>query len=372
LARRTSQELDTSHLRAWYRFNRYEVCDGHIRPAKSAKLERYDPWERHEVSREHSGAEPPPYAELIQLAKDCRLRPVTSGGIIGPRQPSEARYSLDSESEERLCNWCSQNGLLGLLLEQTLTVTLPYRWLAQKVDLEALAEVQSRGKKTPVKPNLKPDRYVASSSVYYRAGAAWLEASHHAEIAASRERFKQGEVVLEEDLPAESHPPGAIVRVIRGRAGIRHYGWEWQPLAESWGPYFPGVPEEERDTYEYPHPDEEKFWNQYAEPLDSFLDGASSLAGTVDCLHGLDPKERLDEGDLARVQAACRELEQLAGTPCLNVDPEGRLRQGWLNRSLLGTFATMAILDLSRVGQKEAKKKAATKKARSRRKRTSK
>src|SRR5690242_15503915 len=52
----------------WYRFNRYEITGGYIRPAPAAKLELYEPWKLFRAPTGKEGIKQP-YEPLLQLAK---------------------------------------------------------------------------------------------------------------------------------------------------------------------------------------------------------------------------------------------------------------------------------------------------------------
>lgn len=43
-----------------------------------------------------------------------------------------------------------------------------------------------------------------------------------------------------------------------------------QTLADAVGPFFPNVPQDEQDTFQYPMPLTDSFWQQHAEPLGAF------------------------------------------------------------------------------------------------------
>ena len=55
----------------WWRFDRYEIKDGVIRPAAGACLEWYDPWLAYRQVKYQKGAAPP-YEDLLQLTAKLR------------------------------------------------------------------------------------------------------------------------------------------------------------------------------------------------------------------------------------------------------------------------------------------------------------
>src|SRR3954449_4786666 len=70
LARQTKVRKSLSAVQGdWWRFDRYEIKDGVIRPAASARLEWYDPWLAYRQVQFQKGAAPP-YADLLKLAAE--------------------------------------------------------------------------------------------------------------------------------------------------------------------------------------------------------------------------------------------------------------------------------------------------------------
>ena len=62
------------HTQTWWRFSRYELRDGYIRPAPDAKLEEYAPWDQHRSGRDaRMRKEQPPYQELVDVLREYRL-----------------------------------------------------------------------------------------------------------------------------------------------------------------------------------------------------------------------------------------------------------------------------------------------------------
>ena len=51
----------------WWRFDRYEVRDGCVRPTRGARLEQYDPWDQYRAARDGDTRVDPPYAALVAL-----------------------------------------------------------------------------------------------------------------------------------------------------------------------------------------------------------------------------------------------------------------------------------------------------------------
>jgi hypothetical protein len=117
--------------------------------------------------------------------------------------------------------------------------------------------------------------------------------------------------------------------------------WTTRPLGAAWGPYFPGVPADERDTHAYPRPLSPAFWGAYAEPLGHFLSAAALFA---DAVGALGAARRGGTGHAGAERAFASLAAGVQAT--LGVGPGGRER-AWRTKSLLGAFAVMAYLDLA-------------------------
>src|ERR1035438_9429280 len=90
----------------WFRFDRYEIKGGYIRPAPGAKLSQYEPWRTFGAPKGKIGIKQP-YEPLLALAK-----------LLDP-DPSDVGSVRAAENADHLIlEWCSQNGLLGILLHR--------------------------------------------------------------------------------------------------------------------------------------------------------------------------------------------------------------------------------------------------------------
>jgi hypothetical protein len=125
----------------WWRFDRYEIKDGVIRPAAGACLKWYDPWLAYRKVEYQKGAAPP-YEDLLQLT--AKLRSTLPG------RP----HLLTKASETVVLEWCKRNGPLGILLA---------RWESLTLATEASRSAE-----------IRPTRYVRAYGqgvVYY--GSSW-------------------------------------------------------------------------------------------------------------------------------------------------------------------------------------------------------
>ena len=118
----------------WWRWTRYEIRDGYIRPAPGSRLESYDPRDiwlstrppAKSSNQRRSGE--PPYQSLLRLLGELEYRrPGDAPLDFKPAQVDLLLAPLTDESEAKLLEWCAQYGLLGILLHRTVQITLAPR-----------------------------------------------------------------------------------------------------------------------------------------------------------------------------------------------------------------------------------------------------
>lgn len=201
----------------WFRFNRYVVADGYIRPARGAKLEVYAPWAGYQRIRELSGTDPVAYHGLMNVLDSVRVRSTHS------RKSLRAKYTLD---EERLLTWVAKNGLLGLAHSQLMLSSAPVR--------VSSGDASQRG-------------------LTFFSGGRWCEA-------------------LEEGVPdAEAAEESWVVtRSLVGGEVLRTAAGPW------WRRFLPGV-----GNAAQPDLGTEAFRRAYAEPLNEFIDVAVNLRTAI-------------------------------------------------------------------------------------------
>jgi hypothetical protein len=279
---------------AWFRFDRYELREGCIKPAVGATLERYRPFEQYgaptgKTSKRQS------YHALLEL-----IRPLDSEALANPRF---SLYKWVEENELQVLTWCSENGLLGVLPHRT--------------EMVILAE------ETRSAEFLPPGMQLHACTRYLRTARGWLPV---------------------EDvgfLPNQSPEPGAILRKLSG------YDLSFEPLSATWGRFFPAIPADKRDLFQYPAPFSDEFCHQYAEPLDEFVNAARKLSEAVEALRGLGgPKTKLrNEAQAKRGEDIMNALT--APVRQMLYHERGAYKIGWISPSLLSSFAVMAELDFS-------------------------
>ena len=302
----------------WWRFDAYVIRDGCVRPASGARLEAYDPWDQYRAARDGNLRADPPYASLVELVGTVANDPETV--IEGET------VRLGTSSEVNLVRWCVEHGLIGLLPHQTVLASLAPRW----------DTVPDAG------DVLLATRHVHRWDVY--GWSPTIDALWRPEIHALAKTVHAGDLIAPNVYAGHWPEPMALMHMVGdGR-------WATQPLAEAWGPFFPDVTPDERNIYPYPVPESDKFWTAYSEPVGWLLGAASILRGAVLDLSA-DPVLGADSPleNLHRIDTAVRALHTLLSSvqPSLTVGSNGEFRQTWRTRSLLSSFALMALLDLT-------------------------
>jgi hypothetical protein len=315
---RPTQELVVG---SWWRRDRYEIRDGFVRPATDAQLTAYNPWERYREAGRHDLARDQPYQSLERLVKRTRY-------VI---DPYSNRISLTAANEQAIVDWCSEWGLLGLLPHRALYVTLAPRWAAMRGEY-----IEHRMHKRVLVP---------TQQILYTTATGWRSNK--------QQRFPgpivpdapelRGELVSEKDLHPQFPPPGVIIRDLTGEVVRAEH------LSESWARFFPDVPAEDAETYEYPTPFSNQFWDAYAEPLDAFIEGAVALSSALQGLSHIRPLAKTSDEDKWRVLRGRNTLHEFAAPArmALGLQEDGRMTQEWVTPSLLSSFAMMALMDLA-------------------------
>jgi hypothetical protein len=86
----------------WWRFDRYEVKKGYIRPVKGSPLRSYDPWKEYRAPHGKE-ARKQPYHSLLELISTINI-----GGEL--TQVEEDLKDL------LIAEWCGRHGLLGVVV----------------------------------------------------------------------------------------------------------------------------------------------------------------------------------------------------------------------------------------------------------------
>jgi hypothetical protein len=328
--------------RGWWKFDRYEIADGYIRPAAGAHLETYDPWEQHRKSGIDSSIRPP-YEALLELLQvlgvdytrhrwDVAEQAPAPGGRVYYRRRAgiaygpfrEGRFSfettIDSEIQmwrevegtspavarrgEAILDWCHRYGLLGILPHISLSANLYPR-------------------------RVRRDRWETTS--YRRANSRWIsiEISHQSHRSDHNMSDDLGANVL---ICGEQQFPDAAPE-------IRELDIE-----DSWGCFFPAVPKRNRTRYQYPIPLSDDFWRNYAEPVPTFIRYALTLQQAVEPLSAKSQLTQVIPAEDALAFANAL-LSPVSREVVLGAD--NRLEHSWVYPSLISSLAAMALEDLA-------------------------
>ncbi len=290
----------------WPRFDRYIIEAGYIRPAPGAKLTWYDPWEPFLEVRGESLGDGAAYHRLLNaVPRDLKMRKPDPGQRLKFLRPGIVDWtvskiwtdSYQDYNEQAISDWCSGHGLLGLL---------PHRLLYAAFRSES---------NIPVSLERKGGRWM------------WFKWDHLARLV------------------GQDWHPHAMLRSY-GRA-VR------EPLGSTWARYFPSVPVDQCERFEYPSPDTDEFWRLYAEPVDEFLRVADQLA---QCLRSITeiPEPRKGREALTPVPHQVKLYPGLNDflepvQPCLDLSGAKPQARYW-SPSLLGLLALMIREDLARAG----------------------
>jgi hypothetical protein len=315
----------------WWRYSKYTVEEGRLRPAPGAKLQTYDVWDRY-LSAPREGQFP--YESLIRLVRhlDPRAKPT---------------YGATPEDHQQIAEWCGEYGLLGLLPERALMIALAPRWRWES-DYETNRDWENEGDAlVPVRKT-----YVRMSAGWNRMDATWwdyprpqvaLEPGFRVNKAPPRvhDPKQQEQLVPPAEVPNWPAPHVVMQRLDTTRM-------ESQTLGEGLGRFFPTVPADEHENYSYPCPVSAEFWQLYSEPLSDFIEAALVIRQIVEGVNLL-PRENSPEKRMPkRILESLGLLNHLAGSgrSLLGKDKEGRLREHRIAGSLIGWLALMILHNL--------------------------
>jgi hypothetical protein len=320
----------------WWRFDRYILEDGYIKPHPEAVLTSYDPWAAFWESRQKGDkGGMSPYVSLASLVESL-------GGIhllvdeITAKGKS-LRRELDTRGTERLLAWCSSNGLLGLVFDEVRIARFAPRWSKSDNYFQDCISLSPQ--------RVMNGSYMVSSKVFDPRNAAleWVRQEVAGGVTqAQAEGFPPGTHLAPEAL-REKHGPLVFLAKQHDKA---------YSVAEAWGRYFPDLPAD--DYYDYPLPEqgeEERFWRAYCEPLEDFIRTAIQVGGILTrCdeqkLHALGTHTPMAGGQFWSGIDALNALVASAH-PVLDLSADGKFGVNWSAPSLRGNLAMMLVTDLA-------------------------
>ena len=301
----------------WWRASCYEFTEGRITPATGSSGAWFDPWAQYELVQRrtirHDGAKTAvarPYLSLVNLID--RLQSTT------PDEP----LPLDDESRMRVLEWCSRNGLLGILLQEVREAVLP-----------------------------DPTRRYGFARLI-RAHDGWLERPVRPRRVFGTARKSSTGNVMRSECTIYSEP-------IVFRAPLGTDGTEAEPLTQTWNRFFP----DHVDRVSLPGTDD--FWGRYGEPIQRFLDAGEMFSRVVRTLAQSetppadpeatppadpedDERDRDDESDERDRARALRTLNALSSTvvQVAHARHDGDYAYHWTSPSLLASYAQMLKQDI--------------------------
>jgi hypothetical protein len=248
----------------------------------------YAPWKVFRAPDGKKGIKQP-YEPLLRIARQLEF---------------DDRFRLMADGEECILKWCADYGLLGLLLHRIETVILP-----------------------------------AEQKTLMIGGASVIRGPFHRKYERTNSGWSTSGVLA---LPSVA-PAGVFLR-----SDLGSFDLTFEKLSRTWGTYFPDVPPEQRDIYQYPIPFTGDFWREYAEPVVNFFGAARKFYEAVETLTKLRTRQRLS-GDQWREGVAALEVINRLAVPVRPMLYRGtkRFEMGWACHSLLAAFAMMVIQDLA-------------------------
>lgn len=329
--------------RRWRRFTAYQIKDGCIRPRPGSRLQAYDPWAAYRGGR--SKGDEPPYQALLALLDRI---------VVG-----DGEVRLNDVARTAIVDWCNRFGLLGILPHRALMIVVapsmvPDSAIDQLAQPPGVERVDVKSLKVPAIPKdyppfdptdmEDPQPYTAASSFHVRDGDRWRIVTTTWPNAPSEETEEDlaGHVVSPDRAPVGwakavmTHLTDGTIQEVSLRDGI--------------GRFFPNVPDCEKDTHNYPVPLTERFWQEYAEPLDDFLETALAFRNAAAGMATVKSRGlgvRVTAPVRQKISKALRTLHSLTGPvrPVLAIR-NGTLQNQWATASLLSTFALMLQQDV--------------------------
>ena len=334
----------------WLRFSAYDLHrtgDGraYLRPAPGADFEWYDPWEPFRESRRARGKVLAPYHDLLRIAEE--IEPLSAGTGKRFLDPNGRQFVLEPGSYDGLLKWCSEHGLLGLLLHRVESLTLSYQW-RRAPNEHPLAATWSRDGLWPVR------------AAYFRINGSWVPREIILDATLFPEPGENGQLIGDDAIPAPLPKPGVS---IRGPIGLSQRRWDqtfeeqqvhqYEPFKQTWDGYFPGltVPDgvSNPDAYPYPLPTSRAFWQSYAEPVDEFLLTAQAFHEALADIENLHRKTKHSDEEQGRLFDGIHSFNDFlfGAFPTVQLSETGELQQQWTSPSLMGHYAFMALQDLT-------------------------
>ena len=301
---------------SWWKFNSYEIRDGYIGPAEGAKLEEYDPWVEFERSKATTAVKAP-YLRLLELGRELPLNdfPLRLGSAVFHLSPGDllGNVNLSNEQKKQVLDWCSRYGVLGIAPHEFHSITVAARWGTAGYGVSVLTRT------------------------FDRIGGSWRLSEERRAPDKPALSHWVGTLVPESRQPLGSLKPGTISLKL-DRFADRE-GFSMERFGRTWARFFPSVPPREWETYSYPLPLSEEFWQIYCEPLDTFMEFISLFEFATQ-----NPRNQSDDGQ-QHSRDLCLDWLVAPITRTTARDEDHRIRGRWLCPCLLSVLAEMAVED---------------------------
>jgi hypothetical protein len=253
----------------WWRFDKYELRDGLIRPAGRSSLKVYDLWKTY-TDRKVEAEKPEgrsrrvkkhprrfksgPLESLLTLAGRIRFRPeFVLGQWAGP-----AGSQYEDDSIQAILDWCAQFGLLGILPHRLDRIRLWPYWHTEdgRTSITTTSIVRTEDGFASLVTRLGPTN-----------AAPGTEGSQ-----------------VEADMVPDGIYPEVIWRSTIFSRIQRTEAHRGLLSLEAYFPEMKAVPE--ADRFAICQPLTEPFWRQYAEPIDEFVSVAITIRNFVMTMSG--------------------------------------------------------------------------------------
>ena len=297
----------------WWKFDRYELRDGMIRPARGAKLSRYDPWEDQNQAAPLQQDRVPAYRSLLDMVNRLRyLEPPSLQNRFG---------QLHQRSERELLDWCGRYGLLGLLLHDALLITLaPHATKIPASDYRAMLKSWRQHRVRE-----RPPRTAMVQKSYTRTTFGWVERDQPIH----RETHLQTPAVVTQNYVGDRLAEDSLVMLRR---------------------YFPSAARSDSpdawQSFECPAPLSDRFWMLYAESLDEFLTRVRFLKLAIASMTAPTIRDPIS-AEAVELMTGRSYLQGLLSPVGFGfvVEPRLGLRPRLVGGSLLAMLAAMALQD---------------------------
>ena len=292
----------------WWRFDKYEIGDGYVRPAAGAQLSAYDPWD---VDLQKGDA---PYRRFVEFVDAIETGP--------PSEDDRAPFGITDGSARLIVDWCAEFGLLGSLPQRALIMELAPSWeplRGQSAPRDTLAQTAVRHVR---------DSYGWQSIETQQLSGTWLV----------DEPEMAGELVSDQDR-AEQFGPGSVTLFQQ----LRQDSLAKKGLGEVVWQYFPGLSPDVGDTFQYPRPESDDFWHIYAEPIHRFVSDSWAARNAIMFI-----KAAVEGQEVDRVPGGQALGALLSGvSPALGTMRSTRdVMMFWRAPSLMAALVMMAVQDL--------------------------